>query len=845
MRRVVLPLVVLAALTLGVVGASGRTLATSTITVQVIGKGSVTGSSNSIKCGDGSMTCFLTFTNDATITLTQKAGKNWAFGSWSGDCVADPCDIDTSAPGDYLVFANFTPNSGATQSTLTVTYDAHNTSQDTCDTIADPGCVPTPIEDRGHVIGPEHSGAGSEIDCGSAGGGTGDCIWTELTGSTLTVFQEPEASAHFEGWGGACNGTTTSCTVQLGQDTSVNAGWADPTTPALTNTLSVSITGNGSVSGAGITCGGPGTCTADEPTGSSVKLTADADDGYVFSGWTGDCTGTGDNCTVVMSTDRDVTATFVAAPNQLAVTVNGNGAVSGGSGAINCGLGANICAANFAANASVTLVATVGTGATFLGWTGACGGTATTCTVSMNESKGVTANFSPVVSQPGSGFSLTVSVSGNGVVTGGGINCGNGATTCTSPNHAANSTVTLLATPTGGATFAGWSNGCTGTATTCVVTFNASKSVVATFAGGTSVVSLNVSVSGPGSVTGGAITCGNGQSTCSAQVVQGSTVTLTAKPATGAKFAGWGGSCSGTATTCSVSMTSARSVSATFTTTAAAGTLTINVGGKGTVSTSLGGCTAVGPSKTCVQHFKAGASATLTARPAAGQSFLGWSGACSGARSTCTVKLTAAQTVSANFSSKTIGGGGTATLSAIGTPLVRKTSTGWNVTLRFRTTVSGVATVRGLRAGRSAAALSLRVAAGTATIGPFPVKVGGFYTFEIRLAGRLLRERACLGTCGAKHTGDPFTLIREAPLVTKTGDVWSLTLHAVANQISDARIRAFRGTKLLVNQHFLGKATRISLGPFLLGPGNYTLRLTAVDPFGRTRTLTWIVSLGR
>ena len=176
---------------------------------------------------------------------------------------------------------------------------------------------------------------------------------------------------------------------------------------------------------------------------------------------------------------------------------------------------------------------------------------------------------------------------------------------------------------------------------------------------------------------------------------------------------------------------------------------------------------------------------------------------------------------------------------------MRKTSTGWNVILRFRTTVGGVATVRGLRAGRTQVALSLRVAAGRATIGPFPVKLAGFYTFEIRLAGRLLRERACLGTCGPKHRGDPFTLTREAPVVTKTGDIWSVTLHAVANQISDARIRAFRGSKLLVNQHFLGQATRMSLGPFLLGPGNYTLRLTAVDPYGRVRTLTWIVSLGR
>ena len=67
------------------------------------------------------------------------------------------------------------------------------------------------------------------------------------------------------------------------------------------------------------------------------------------------------------------------------------------------------------------------------------------------------------------------------------------------------------------------------------------------------------------------------------------------------------------------------------------------------------------------------------------------------------------------------GGGTTAALSAIGSPLVRKTSTGWNVILRFKTTVGGVATVRGLRAGRTQVALSLRVAAGRATIGPFPV----------------------------------------------------------------------------------------------------------------------------
>jgi hypothetical protein len=48
---------------------------------------------------------------------------------------------------------------------------------------------------------------------------------------------------------------------------------------------------------------------------------------------------------------------------------------------------------------------------------------------------------------------------------------------------------------------------------------------------------------------------------------------------------------------------------------------------------------------------------------------------------------------------------------------------------------------------------------------------------------------------------------------------------------------------VLVNQHFLGQARRTAFGPFLLGPGNYTLTLTGVDAYGRTRTIVWVVSL--
>jgi hypothetical protein len=48
---------------------------------------------------------------------------------------------------------------------------------------------------------------------------------------------------------------------------------------------------------------------------------------------------------------------------------------------------------------------------------------------------------------------------------------------------------------------------------------------------------------------------------------------------------------------------------------------------------------------------------------------------------------------------------------------------------------------------------------------------------------------------------------------------------------------------VLVDQRFLAKTGEISIGPFLLGPGSYTLRLNATDAYGRTRNLSWVVAL--
>jgi uncharacterized repeat protein (TIGR02543 family) len=778
--------------------------------VSVIGKGQVTSPNKGINCGDGKKTCALNLGGAATLTATETE-NGWTFDHWNDwdltDGAPGPCDLDTADTCDV--------SGDGHDHEITATFAGPPTNSRT---------LSTTFSGSGTL-----TGGNNQIDCGSAGT---TCSWSVPAGSVLTVVETPDPGAVFSGWGGACGGTGISCTTEMSGDRSVNATWSASTDTAQ---LSVSITGSGQVSGAGINC--PSTCVSTQALNSSVTLTASPDDGYVFSTWGGACgASTSPTCTVTMTGAASVTAAFTQA-NLLSVTINGNGSVTGGSGAINCGGGATICSAGFLPTASVSLVASPATGATFLGWSGACGGTATTCTVLMNQAKGVTANFSGGTT---GGFNLSVSVVGNGTVTGGGISCGAGATTCSSPNHAAGSTATLNATPSSGATFTGWSGACAGTSPTCTVTFDAAKTVVATFSGGAAgTFPLNVSVSGPGRVTGALVNCGNGGSACNATFNSGTTVTLTATPAAGATFDGWGGACTGTTPKCTVSMTAARSVTATFTASGSPGTLTITVVGRGAVSTAAGACASTAR-KTCVQRFKAGATAVLTARPGARQLFLGWAGACSGKATTCRVKLSTALAATATFTNRAPT---KATLSSLGPPIVRKTSSGYRVTLRFLTTAGGTARVRAVRAGRPVTTVSARVAAGRVRVGPFPVPLAGFYTFEVRLAGDLLRTRACLGSCGAAAPPPPFQLVREAPTVTRAGDVWSVTLHVTANQIYDGRIRASRAGRLLVNQHFLGRAGQVAFGPFLLGPGNYTLRLVALDAYGRVRTLTWIVSL--
>jgi uncharacterized repeat protein (TIGR02543 family) len=289
---------------------------------------------------------------------------------------------------------------------------------------------------------------------------------------------------------------------------------------------------------------------------------------YEIQYWQGQSTPAGANL-IILSAGQDQTgidAQLASGTNWL-LTVGsdgtGSGSVTSSPLGIDCPGGP--CLNVFDGGSQVTLTATPAAGSQFTGWTGGGCGTDPTCTVTMNSDLTVTATFGPAVVVK---HTLAVAPAGTGS---GNITSSSGGISCPGSCSASldsGTQVTLTATASAGSTFAGWSGGgCSGTGT-CVVTLSSDQSITATFAPASTsplTASLTVNRAGNGSghvhASAGPISC---PGTCSETVGLGATVTLTATPDAGSKFTGWsGGGCSGTAS-CTVTIRSPTSVTATF-----------------------------------------------------------------------------------------------------------------------------------------------------------------------------------------------------------------------------------------------------------------------------------------
>ena len=221
----------------------------------------------------------------------------------------------------------------------------------------------------------------------------------------------------------------------------------------------------------------------------------------------------------------------------------------------------------------------------------------------------------PVPYHPPTKYSLTVNTVGQGSVT------PNGGT------YEAGTPVTLTATPAPGWQFDGWSGDASGSDNPLTITMDGNKTITATFSKiqGT-MYTLTVNTVGQGSVTpnGGTYEAGT-------------PVTLTASPASGWQFDGWSGDASGSNNPLTITMDGNKTITATFSKIQGTMyTLTVNTVGQGSVTPNGG-------------TYEAGTPVTLTASPASGWQFDGWSGDASGSDNPITITMDGDKTITATF----------------------------------------------------------------------------------------------------------------------------------------------------------------------------------------------------
>jgi len=359
----------------------------------------------------------------------------------------------------------------------------------------------------------------------------------------LVATSGPDSS--FAGWSGACTGTGL-CTVTMNQARSVTASFETQVEVPLTVTI---LGGDARVTSvpAGIDC--PGDCTADFPNLTTVDLVQTPDPGFEFVGWGGACSGDG-ACSIVMDQSRFVAANYTDVETRLLqVDVIGSGSVASDPQRIDC---QPLCTAEFTLGQSVELIPTESNGATFVGWTGDCSGSGP-CLLSMDADRQVTATFS----QPATTFPLNVSVNGSGSVVSipSGIDC---PADC-GFEFAENEGVQLVPSPAPGFVFDGWNGDCAGDSQ-CFLTMAGPRAVTANFA---ATNTLDVSVTGAGSVISAPAGIDCPDTSCSADFAPAEKVVLQPQAEPGLTFLGWSGDCTGTGP-CTFDMSQSRSVTATF-----------------------------------------------------------------------------------------------------------------------------------------------------------------------------------------------------------------------------------------------------------------------------------------
>jgi len=331
-------------------------------------------------------------------------------------------------------------------------------------------------------------------------------------GTIVQLTAIPDIGWTFNHWSGDLTGNTNPTTITMNSNKIVYANFTQNE-----YTLTITIVGSGTVNK-----------NPNQPTyhyGDIVTLTAIANTGWAFSGWSGDLTGSTNPTTITINGNKSVTATFTQNEYILTIIIEGNGIVN-----------KNPNQTTYPYGTVVTLTAVPSTGWSFNHWSGDLTGNNNPENITMNSNKTIIANFTT------NHYTLTINIQGNGTVN-------------KNPNQTTypyGTIVQLTAIPDIGWTFDHWSGDLTGNTNPTNITINDNRN-------GT--VSKNPDLT---------------------IYPYGTIVELTAIPETGWTFNHWSGNLTGNNNPENITMNDNKIVIANFTTNQY--TLTINIEGNGTVS---------------------------------------------------------------------------------------------------------------------------------------------------------------------------------------------------------------------------------------------------------------------
>ncbi|HPO17406.1 MAG TPA: hypothetical protein PLI09_28495 [Candidatus Hydrogenedentes bacterium] len=334
-------------------------------------------------------------------------------------------------------------------------------------------------------------------------------------GAVVTVTAQPASGWTFSEWLGGLSGNTNPADITMDSDKSITAVFVETF-----YTLTLSTAGGGTTT--------PESGVHSYAEGTSVDISATAQDGWRFDHWEGDLSGSTNPTSIVMDGNKSVTAVFISIPvYHLTTAVQGAGAIDPPAGIH-----------TYEENTTVPITATPLDGALFDHWEGALSGSENPTSVLMDSDKTVTAVFVPIM------YTLTIAVSGEGTA----------SPEAGEHQYASGTNVPLTAIEAQGWQFDHWEGALSGSENPTSVLMDGDKAITAVFQQLS--YSLSLSIDGNGSTDPAA-----GEHT----YLSGTIVPLSATEEDGWQFDHWEGAVNGSANPTSVLMDGDKAVTAVFT----------------------------------------------------------------------------------------------------------------------------------------------------------------------------------------------------------------------------------------------------------------------------------------